>query len=566
MRIKFALGKLSLAATLMACSFSIHAYEAYDQSKSYGAGTKVTLAGVDYEAKWWANPGQSPAIKFANDWETPWKTLGKSTSEDKTGTGQKNDKEKDKTGGEVKIKPVDKDAKYPLYQDGARYVGGDIVSNNGQDYRCKKGVTSAWCSGAAWAYAPGTGTAWDQAWTLFDGSVPDDEEADNTGTNPATKVTSYSINASDLEKQERVLSGTPLMAQVKASTRTLDNALVEQIEPGRAENPENVKRVESMLDEAKFEYIFPQRAPEYTYRGFLQAVGKFPAFCGDYTDGRDAEGICRKSLATMFAHFTQETGGHTSYSDIPEWRQGLVYVREMGWTEGQRGGYNSECNPATWQGQTWPCGTFPNGEDKSYFGRGAKQLSYNYNYGPFSEAMFGTVRTLLDNPEQVADTWLNFASAVFFFVYPQPPKPSMLFTVDGTWQPNDRDKGNGLVSGFGVTTQVINGGVECGGSKEIAQSLNRIKYYKEMAQYLGVPVPVDEVLGCAGMKQFDALGSGALPLSWEQDWSWTTETPDGKTNSCKLVNYQTPFSALKEGDYVKCVQKHFPSVTIDKTR
>ena len=111
-----------------------------------------------------------------------------------------------------------------------------------------------------------------------------------------------------------------------------------------------------------------------------------------------------------------------------------------------------------WQGQQWPCGKFDNGEFKSYFGRGAKQLSYNYNYGPFSEAMFGTVRTLLDNPEKVADTWLNLASAVFFFVYPQPPKPSMLHVIDGTWQPNAHDRQNGLVPGFGVTTQIINGG------------------------------------------------------------------------------------------------------------
>ncbi|WP_305417689.1 hypothetical protein [Photobacterium leiognathi] len=28
-------------------------------------------------------------------------------------------------------------------------------------------------------------------------------------------------------------------------------------------------------------------------------------------------------------------------------------------------------------------------EQELLFGRGAKQLSWNYNYGPFSEAMFG---------------------------------------------------------------------------------------------------------------------------------------------------------------------------------
>ncbi|WP_394327796.1 glycoside hydrolase family 19 protein [Aeromonas salmonicida] len=293
-------------------------------------------------------------------------------------------------------------------------------------------------------------------------------------------------------------------------------------------------------------------------------MAKFPAFCGDYSDGRNAEAICRKSLATMFAHFAQETGGHESWRPEPEWRQGLVWVREMGWTEQMRGGYNAECRPDVWQGQQWPCGKFENGEFKSYFGRGAKQLSYNYNYGPFSEAMFGTVRTLLDNPEKVADTWLNLASAVFFFVYPQPPKPSMLHVIDGTWQPNDYDRQNGLVPGFGVTTQIINGGVECGGAAEHAQSQNRITYYQAQAQYLGVPVPADEVLGCKSMKYFDEAGAGALPIYWENDWSYVPGNPNGgKSYACKLVGYQTRFSAFKARDYSQCVQHFFPEVVIE---
>ncbi|WP_431140096.1 glycoside hydrolase family 19 protein [Enterobacter mori] len=284
----------------------------------------------------------------------------------------------------------------------------------------------------------------------------------------------YTMKASDLAKKEKELTDFPLMQSVKDTIRTLDNASVEQIEPGRASNPANVKRVEGILKESDWEYLFPLRAKDYSYSNFLKAVGKFPALCDTYKDGR-----------------------------------------------------------------------------------GAKQLSYNYNYGPFSEAMYGDVKVLLEKPELVADTWLNLASAIFFFAYPQPPKPSMLQVIDGTWQPNDHDKANGLVPGFGVTTQIINGGVECGGPTEIAQSQNRIKYYKEFANYLKVPVPADEVLGCANMKQFDEGGAGALKIYWEQDWGWSADTPDGKTYSCQLVGYQTPFSAFKDGDYTKCVQKFF---------
>ena len=52
--------------------------------------------------------------------------------------------------------------------------------------------------------------------------------------------------------------------------------------------------------------------------------------------------------------------------------------------------------------------------------------------------MFGEGRLLLDHPDFVADTWLNLASATWFYTTPQPPKPSMLHVIDGTWQPNEQ--------------------------------------------------------------------------------------------------------------------------------
>ena len=392
-------------------------------------------------------------------------------------------------------------------------------------------------------------------------------ETDNNSETGSSYETdnNTSETSSWLDDKEYALTNTPLMAEVKRSIATLDNADVENVQPGREANPDNVRRVESIISQEDFNYLFPKRTAEYTYEKFLKASAKFPAFCGHYEDGRDSEAICAKSLATMFAHFAQETGGHTSHWDVAEWRQGLVHVREMAWDETMRGGYNGECNPTIWQGQTWPCGTFDNGDYKSYFGRGAKQLSYNYNYGPFSEAMYGDVRVLLDHPERVADTWLNLASAVFFFVYPQPPKPSMLHVIDGTWQPNESDIAAGLTPGFGVTTSIINGGVECGGSVEIAQSKNRISYYRGFANYLNVVIPDDEVLGCAGMQQFSATGNGALNIYWEQDWSYLAEMPEGKSFACKLVGYQTPFSAFKEGDYTACVNHHFDLSLLEGT-
>ena len=137
--------------------------------------------------------------------------------------------------------------------------------------------------------------------------------------------------------------------------------------------------------------------------------------------------------------------------DAEMWRQGLVHLTEMGCEdEGDScTQYSKACDPNIWQGNAGPCGKMM-GKWKKYYGRGAKQLSHNYNYGPFSYAMFGNVTKLLESPSLVASTWLNFASATWFYTYPQPPKPSMLHVIDGTWVPNEEDKKRGLESGIGI--------------------------------------------------------------------------------------------------------------------
>ena len=576
----------------------------WSSSTVYTQGQQVTFNGKIWEAQWWVQ-GEEPGSQAWGAWReigdapadgdsSPDTPADDPAPNDPTGDDPAGDAPNDpagdgSAGGDTRVgdspsdpagddpaadDPAGEDpaSSYPAYESGTVYQGGAIVSNLGNVYFCNTGITSAWCGGVAWAYEPGAGTAWQDAWSLYTGQSASDGGTVGSGSGEApsggsggsgTDGAPLTMTRSSLEAAEAALTSDPGMQRVMSAVRTLDNEAVEAVAPNLITNPSNVRRVESLMSSADFQYFFPKRAPEYTYRKFLQAVAKFPAFCGDYDDGRDADWICRKSMAIAFAHFAQETGGHAAGWDVAEWRQGLFHVREMGWNEGARGGYNGECNPNVWQGQTWPCGTFEDGSFVSYFGRGAKQLSYNYNYGPFSQAMFGDVRVLLDDPGLVADTWLNLASAIFFFVYPQPPKPSMLHVVDGTWQPNARDIANGLVPGFGVTVNIINGGVECGGSQEKAQVVNRISYYRSFADAFGIDVPEDEVLGCAGMQQFDAQGAGAVLLSWERDDSWDSNNPGGLSLACKLVGYQTPYNALIEGDYEKCVVNEFDVTIID---
>lgn len=74
----------------------------------------------------------------------------------------------------------------PPYVAGTAYSSGQLVRNQGQVYRCE---VAGWCSSsAAWAYAPGTGMHWQDAWTLMGPC--------SGGTPPVVSLTSPSAGAS----------------------------------------------------------------------------------------------------------------------------------------------------------------------------------------------------------------------------------------------------------------------------------------------------------------------------------------------------------------------------------
>ena len=308
-------------------------------------------------------------------------------------------------------------------------------------------------------------------------------------------------------------STEPLTQEIQdirdSTSCTLDNALVEAITPGSPSNPSNVKTVEQVLPESKFNEFFPQRNAAYTYTNFLRAIGKYPAICKNASN-------CPKILAGMFAHFQQKTAG-------------LIYIEEI-----NKGAY-CEDRPA------WVTAAYPCAPGQKYFGRGAMQLSWNYNYGAFSKAIYGDSSVLLENPDLVATTWLNFASSMWFYVTPQPPKPSMLQVVEGTWTPNAADTAANLEPGFGATTMIVNGALECGGSPyNWNGATNRANYYKDFAGRLGVNI-AGEKLTCSDSAPFPESGSsGAVALYWAPE------------SGCTLVKWQTAYSALVEGDYNAC--------------
>ncbi|KAK6058978.1 chitinase class I, partial [Cooperia oncophora] len=121
----------------------------------------------------------------------------------------------------------------------------------------------------------------------------------------------------------------------------------------------------------------------------------------------------------------------------------------------------SPCNESTeiHAGQTYHRGC--------YFGRGALQLSWNYNYGLFQQFLLskGIKVDLINNPNLVVtkmDPPLAMLASLWFYMTPQPPKPSMHSIVVGDWRQSEKNRRAGF-SGpiFGPTSLVINN--ECGG-------------------------------------------------------------------------------------------------------
>jgi hypothetical protein len=88
---------------------------------------------------------------------------------------------------------------------------------------------------------------------------------------------------------------------------------------------------------------------------------------------------------------------------------------------------------------------------------------------------------------------MAFRAAIWFYMTPQPPKPSMHDIATGYWIPNSVDKANGFYAGFGATINVLNGAVECGHTDD--RATNRVNYYKAFMNYFKVSTK-GELLSC----------------------------------------------------------------------
>lgn len=157
--VKVSDGKLSASAshTVTVKAKSQHGgddnYPKYKPGTRYQAGDIVLNDGSLYQCKPFPYSG--------------WCSLAPAAYEPGKGTAWNDAWNLYKKGEEGGGGKQEDDNDYPLYKEGTAYKSGDIVTNDGKLYRCKPFPYGGWCSQAGWAYEPGKGTVWNDAWEEY---------------------------------------------------------------------------------------------------------------------------------------------------------------------------------------------------------------------------------------------------------------------------------------------------------------------------------------------------------------------------------------------------------------
>ncbi|GAY46102.1 hypothetical protein CUMW_094390 [Citrus unshiu] len=201
----------------------------------------------------------------------------------------------------------------------------------------------------------------------------------------------------------------------------------------------------------------------YTYDAFIEAAQAFPGF-----GNSGNETMRKREIAAFFAQTGHETTG------LFQFLISLIKFKDSFFrcTNNPQPDY---CDP------NYPC-------------RGK-----NYNYLRCGEDL-GLGEELLNNPDLLAtDPVLSFKSAIWFWMTAQPPKPSCHEVIIDEWKPSANDVNAGRLPGYGLTTNIINGGIECGHGGNAAVR-NRIGFFTTFCGKFGIQ-PGDN-LDCSNQRPY----------------------------------------------------------------
>ena len=305
-----------------------------------------------------------------------------------------------------------------------------------------------------------------------------------------------------------------------------------------------------VFSESDFEHLFPQHSRHFTYDALLVAAGLYPKFCNedDPSLGLTEADVCKRELATLFAHIIHETNAGEPEHSHEYFRQGLRHVKDH-----HCGKYPKyppfdgppECD---FHSHGWSAKTWPPQEHAQYYPRGPLMMKWNYNYGRFADAVYpGYPRdkqNIMRNPENLETGILGFLSALWIYMTPRSPMPSMHEVATGFYKPNQHDELSQIFPAFGATTNIFNGNKECNVEfgTESDSAYHRAQIYLDLLTFFNLHPEYH--LGCSKMGPFPEEGSAAHAQYF---------TKGVRPNSCDLVRFPTAYSLYNLNDYKRCV-------------
>lgn len=250
-------------------------------------------------------------------------------------------------------------------------------------------------------------------------------------------------------------------------------------------------------------------AAEHNYKQFLnegtlkQQAQEFLVFWAK--SARETSGSWSTATSPWIESFTDSQGETTNV-----WKGGVYWVEEEGRSTGPDG-------TSTYIEYVDKSSSYTPVDGRSYYGRGIIQLSWNYNYGPFSNWLYDngfmsdviTDRNiLLSRPDYVA-THADMAmlSGIWFWMTPQGAKPSShdvlygnVYNISTSTREQGlppRNDGGTVPVAAGDTTDesimayrvgtiinIVNGGLECNSAASWHPGpMHRVSYFNAYAMY-----------------------------------------------------------------------------------
>ncbi|OEL12598.1 Chitinase 11 [Dichanthelium oligosanthes] len=228
----------------------------------------------------------------------------------------------------------------------------------------------------------------------------------------------------------------------------------------------------------------------YTNDAFIEAASKFPGFG---TTGDDQ--TRRRELAAFFGQTSHETTGMAVYilrDCIVLFFSSLVLARDT--LQLSYAHYINHANMQCMQvdGQLLRVDRLPGDTAGILPGERSEpdgpSLLWTRTCTANSASRAGALKLdLLNNPDLVSsDPVVAFKTAIWFWMTPQSPKPSCHAVMTNGWTPSAADRDAGRLPGYGLTTNIINGGQECGRGQGTDGAKDRVGYFKRYCDMLGV--------------------------------------------------------------------------------